>query len=1638
MKDGHIDLESRSVVDLKKTGVHVYAADASTDVLLAAIAVDDDAPILWTRGDPCPELILRAVAEGWTLHAFNAQFERVMWEKILTARYGWPQCPGASHWRCTQAQALACALPGELDRCARALSLPLQKDAEGKRLMLSMCKPRKARKGEPPGLYWIEVPEDLARLGRYCQRDVEVERALYRKLPPLSDAEQALWTLDATINARGFHTDKDLLDAAARIAVVANQAMQDEIARLTDGVVTSTNQRDALKAWLAGRGCDLADMKKTTLAAARRRKKLDPAARRAIDLRRGAAADPKVHTMLAHRSADGRIRGTLRYHGAGTGRFSAIGVQVQNYMRDHGGIDDVIDAILAGDMSPFPWPLAAIAYAARGAVVAAPGHRLMIGDFSGVESRVLAWVAGETTKLAQWIKFDQTGDQALDPYSILAEALGLGADGRQTGKTVDLAFGFQGGPGAYAQMAPEGDTSTEEDREGFKLTWRRRHPQTVAFWKAVDRAAVAAVQAPGSSWRVGDKGLRFDGNSKSLKLTLPSGRIVRYPFPTIMRNRFDQNAVTFMDTAFGRWAPCNHGKGAYGGMFTENIVQAIARDLLAQSMLRLEAADYRVVLTVHDEIVCEVPDGVGDLDEFKRLLVISPAWADGLPIAAKCRESPRYSKPGGTVPAVLCAADPPPDDDDLEAVDEPDTSVDDEISTPVATVAEAPPWVETDGAEVSEDVAAGGPPESPYEAVAATEGRVVLVDGTNIARRAYEAVPGDAVAVFERMLRKLLRGLPARTHFAVVFDVPGPTFRHAIYPAYKAHRPPVPADLVSQLPAMHAAARAFGMRCVEHPGVEADDVIATLARQARERDAATTIISSDKDLMQLVTDKATLYDPANDRRVGIAEVIKKFGVPPHQVVDVLALMGDSADNVPGVPGIGIKTAAQLIRAYGDLETLLAQAGEVDPPKWRQVLIDNAGLARLSLRLVQLDDKVELDVSLEDLAVHAGGDALGGDVAAEGSPVPPGAADIPEGMAGFTLGPAPPPPSFEEIMAALDAHPVADPDVDNAQQSPDEAPKPNGKGNGADADQDDVYTGDSDGPAGNGHGERDTGRTVAFYIYKHADGSPYLGVKRTSTKQFPQFHWTGAKWEKGAPQGVRIPYRLPELIKAARDRWVLICAGEKDANSAAALGFIATCNPEGEKKGAWVPELNAWFAGRPRVAIMEDNDKTGQAHVIEVANALRGIGIPDIRIVSFRELPEHGDLTDWIEQGHGAKDLRARVEQAKIERPTLKTWDVGGLLGTGLPPPRAWLYGRQLCRRFLSSLVAPGDAGKTTLRLTQAIELASGRELLGHRIYQRCRVLIVSLEDDHDELWRRLLAACRHHGVDRDELAGQLFCSTVNGPKLVERGVNGVIQLGALDGMLRESIEERRPDLLGLDPFVKLHALVENDNADMDFLCGQLTRLAHDYDMAVDSPAHTHKGALEAGNSDNRRGASAQRDASRLDYTLARMTDEEAKRFGIDLDARRDYVRLDRAKANIVRGSIKSTWLRMVNVRLGNATEDYPEGDEVQAIESWVPPETWAGITDEMIDAMLTDITEGMPNGQRYSDANAAKTRMAWQVVQRHCPTHNEAQCHAIIKAWVKSGVLYSDDYDDPIEHKSRKGLFVNAAARSRASEGLRN
>ena len=275
-------------------------------------------------------------------------------------------------------------------------------------------------------------------------------------------------------------------------------------------------------------------------------------------------------------------------------------------------------------------------------------------------------------------------------------------------------------------------------------------------------------------------------------------------------------------------------------------------------------------------------------------------------------------------------------------------------------------------------------PTSAAHPPSAAPHHVYLIDGSGFIFRAYfarakdpkaerfqrqsDGMATEVVMHFSNMLDKYLRDTDA-DHIAVIFDASGRSFRNEIYDQYKANRREMPDDLAPQLAHVRQAADAFGVCRIEMEGFEADDLIATYARHAIEAGAKVTILSSDKDMMQLVSDdRVMMRDPMTDRPIGETEVREKFGVGPDKVIDVQALCGDSTDNVPGVPGIGVKTAAELINAYGDLETLLAHAGEIKQPKRREALIENEAKARLSKELVKLDSKVPLPCPLSALKV----------------------------------------------------------------------------------------------------------------------------------------------------------------------------------------------------------------------------------------------------------------------------------------------------------------------------------------------------------------------------------------------------------------------------------------------------------------------------------------------------------------------------------------------------------------------------------------------------------------------------------------------------------------------------------------------
>jgi hypothetical protein len=386
------------------------------------------------------------------------------------------------------------------------------------------------------------------------------------------------------------------------------------------------------------------------------------------------------------------------------------------------------------------------------------------------------------------------------------------------------------------------------------------------------------------------------------------------------------------------------------------------------------------------------------------------------------------------------------------------------------------------------------------------------------------------------------------------------------------------------------------------------------------------------------------------------------------------------------------------------------------------------------------------------------------------------------------------------------------------------------------------------------------------------------------------------------------------------------------------------------------------------------------------------------------------------------------EFEELKESGLGEWDAGE--DADPIPPRGWLLGNTFCRRFISGLQAAGGTGKTALRILQALALATGHPLTGEHVFQRCRVLVVSLEDDKDELRRRVRAAMKHHGVSHEDVRGWLFLATPTdlGLKLATLD-DGKIVMGELGNKLRKTIQRWHIDVVILDPFVKTHDVEENSNGHIDFVARILTNIAIDCDCAVDVLHHVSKGAADPGNADRGRGASAFKDACRLVYSLTTMTAEEAQTFGIPEGERRLYVRMDAAKVNIAAPSGAATWFKLVGVSLRNGDDTYPHGDTVQTVEPWTPPDTWAAISNALANEILTAIDKGLPNGRRYSAHNQATDTAAWRVVQAHAPDKTEPQAREIIKTWIKKCVLVTEPYHDPMRRREAQGLRVEQSKR---------
>lgn len=670
MTDLAWDWETYSECDLRSAGAEAYARHPSTDLLCAAYAFDDEPSALWLPGQPCPPRVVGHVRAGGKIVAWNAPFELAMWLHVAVPKYGFPAPSPESFW-CTAAQAANLGLPRDLDGAGAALGARVQKDPTGRRVMLKLSQPRRPTKTDPRTRWTPEMaPEDFAHLHAYCMRDVDAERAIKQVIRPLSDRERQLFLLDGKINRRGVKIDRRLIHAALRVVEKEQARLNAEIAEATGGAVTACTQASRIVEWLKANEVDADSVASHSLKDMLADPEHPDSVRAVLLLRQEAAksSTAKLRAMLNAACPDDRIRGSLLYYGASrTGRWSGRLHQPQNYPRGDEAItshtEEAVGMILAGATETmrlaFGSPLDVVSSCLRPCMVAEDGHDLMCPDFSNVEGRGLAWLAGEEWKLQAFRDFDAGTGTGPDLYMVGAgrilnkppEAV-TKKERQEQGKIPELACGYQGWVGAFHTFARlYGFKVTDEEAARIAGAWRDAHPRTKQFWYDLNDAAFAAVANPGRKFEAGPiTYLRRDG---WLWCRLPSGRVLAYANPSIAKNDRGEDAVHYWGVpnpakpipvdgvSTRRWARLS----AYGGLLAENVTQAVCRDLLAEAMLRLDAAGYPLVLTVHDELVIEAPHGFGSPEEVRQIASEVPAWAKGFPIAVgSIHRARRYSK----------------------------------------------------------------------------------------------------------------------------------------------------------------------------------------------------------------------------------------------------------------------------------------------------------------------------------------------------------------------------------------------------------------------------------------------------------------------------------------------------------------------------------------------------------------------------------------------------------------------------------------------------------------------------------------------------------------------------------------------------------------------------------------------------------------------------------------------------------------------------------------------------------------------------------------------------------------------------------------------------------------------------------
>jgi len=636
----HLDVETISAADLRQTGVFRYVDDPTTDVIVACYAFGPQGPVgVWLPGQPCPPDVRTHIENDGKIAAWNAQFERLVCGGILSPRHGWPQVP-KENWVCTMAQASYWGLPLSLDMAAAAMKGP-PKDKDGHALMLRMSRPRKVNTDGTFEWWHEDDPARYQRLQDYCVQDVEAERSIAYRLPALPPQEVAVYQSDQAINDRGVWLDVNLVLTMERYAVNAKQALDLEMTQVTGGTVKTCNQVAKILGFVRQTYLGVNSLDKSSVTKALADSHLTGNARRAVELRKLAAksSTAKLASMLRCVGTDSRVRGMLQYYGAfRTGRHAGRLIQPQNMPR--GEIKNVEKAItwmldgVAPEMIEMTFGpiLTVVSSCLRGCLAAPEGRELAVVDFSQIEARVLAWEAGQQDILDVFANGE-------DVY--VYDAKQIGSDNRALGKVCRLGLGYGMGKAKFVETAVTYGLSLTEDFAGEVVSgWRKSNPYITGFWYDCQDAAMKAIRKR-KIYRVGKVSYAMMGGNLICKL--PSGRYLVYREAQVETDEEGRGRITYL--GINQYSRKWERQDTWGGKLVENITQAIARDLMVEAMLRLDHAGHEVLLTVHDELIVELPEKTsGGLPDIEKTIKINPGWAADLPTDCDGWVGRRYRK----------------------------------------------------------------------------------------------------------------------------------------------------------------------------------------------------------------------------------------------------------------------------------------------------------------------------------------------------------------------------------------------------------------------------------------------------------------------------------------------------------------------------------------------------------------------------------------------------------------------------------------------------------------------------------------------------------------------------------------------------------------------------------------------------------------------------------------------------------------------------------------------------------------------------------------------------------------------------------------------------------------------------------